>query len=211
MKEIKIGSQIWAQEDLKVLKFKNGDLIPIVQDAEEWSKMKSAAMCINPYTLAYFYNWYAVNDSRGLAPEGWHVPTDAEWTTLTDYLGATTAGGKMKFAAPAWNGTNESGFCGLPGGARNSNGSFLDAGNYGHWWSSSPDGSYNAWTWFLSSYNGYLNRSYYDKRFGFSVRCIKGEVVCTANDEHSARLDEIALKLDQLQREIETIRASKKP
>jgi uncharacterized protein (TIGR02145 family) len=121
------------------------------------------------------YNWYAVNTGK-LCPTGWHVPTDDEWSVLTDYLGGeSVAGDKMKSSAsdsPAWNGTNSSGFSGLPGGRRNGSGDFGSAGSSGFWWSSSPDGSL-AWYRLLLSNSDSVLRSTYNQRGGFSVRCVR--------------------------------------
>lgn len=208
MKEVKIGSQIWAQEDLRVMRFRNGDEIPVVQDREEWANMRSSAMCINPDTGVYLYNWYAVNDERGLAPKGWHIPSDAEWTVLTDYLGGlSVAGYKMKSSyaeRPAWNGSNSSGFSGLPGGYRNYGGYFVYVGTGGFWWSSSPYLS-DAWTRKLNFYNDDVNRYYDSKQVGMSVRCIKNNVVCKQPKEdlrakfieHSVRVDSLTKKMNK--------------
>ena len=172
MNTIKIGSQEWATEDLKVTKFRNGEDIPLVTDDEEWAELETAAYCISPKGH-YLYNWYAVNDPRGLAPEGFHVPSDEEWTELTNHLGgASVAGKKMKTSA--WNGTNSSGFSALPGGYRtNLDGSFYAEGIYGSWWSSSADGPKFAWNHLLPSASDFVYRSNYYLRTGFSVRCLK--------------------------------------
>ncbi|MBM3416347.1 MAG: hypothetical protein FJY20_07845 [Bacteroidetes bacterium] len=147
--EVTIGNQVWMAENLNVDKFRNGDPIPHAKTAEEWTKAgqnKQPAWCYydnNPANGAKYgglYNWYAVNDPRGLAPRGWHIPSDDEWTVLTDYLGGEdVAGTKMK-STSGWeengNGTNSSGFNGLPGGLRGGNGSFSSVGKFGGWWSS---------------------------------------------------------------------------
>jgi uncharacterized protein (TIGR02145 family) len=122
------------------------------------------------------YNWYAVVDARGVCPSGWHVPTDGEWTVLTDYLGGEPVAGvqmKMEFG---WvnntNGSNASGFSGLPGGYRDSHGSFFSAGDKATWWSSSLNNDSSAWYRFINEnesvarYGDFLTR-------GFSVRCIQ--------------------------------------
>ena len=133
------------------------------------------------------YNWYAVDDARGLCPSGWHVPTDGEWMTMEMALGMSEAdandtafrgtdqGTQMK-TDYGWygsgNGTNSSGFSGLPGGYRIGDGSFSDAGQYGFWWSSSPNGSV-AWGRYLyGGFEGVL-RGNFDLRYGFSVRCVR--------------------------------------
>ena len=177
MNTIKIGTQEWATEDLKVTKFRNGEGIPLVTDNDEWSELTTAAYCISP-NGHYLYNWYAVNDARGLCPTGFHVPTDGEWTELTDALGGEeVAGGKMKSSpsdTPPWNGSNSSGFSALPGGGRDSlSGYFYYEGYYGNWWSSSANGSNDAWSRYLYSDSDYVYRDYDYRRNGFSVRCLK--------------------------------------
>lgn len=172
MKTVKIGSQVWTKKNLKVFKFRNGDIIPIVQDDEEWSKMTSAAMCINPDTGECYYNWYAVNDPRGLAPEGFHVPSDEEWDKLVNHLGGNQVAGKHLKSQKKWDGDNSSGFSGLPAGYRDYNGSFDNLGYYGYWWSSSPNGG-NAIC--RSLYSGYSNVYRFNggPQVGFPVRLIK--------------------------------------
>ncbi|MBM3920821.1 MAG: hypothetical protein FJ347_06290, partial [Sphingomonadales bacterium] len=145
---VSIGGQVFMSKNLDVSTFRNGDPIPQAKTYEEWGRAgenQQPAWCYynndpaNGAKYGKLYNWYAVNDSRGLAPEGWHVPSDAEWTILTDYLGSD-AGTKMK-SKTGWNengnGTNSSGFSGLPGGTRNYNGTFYTIGYDGYWWSSS--------------------------------------------------------------------------
>lgn len=172
MNTIKIGSQEWATEDLKVTKFRNGEDIPLVEDDREWADIDSAAYCITPHGN-YLYNWHAVNDPRGLAPEGFRVPTDAEWTELTNFLGGEKVAGK-KMKTSTWNGTNSSGFSALPGGSRyDANGNFFNEGNSGLWWSSSANGTNFAWFRYLYSDSDGVIRDDYYQRFGFSVRCLK--------------------------------------
>lgn len=170
MKEVKIGSQVWAKKNLKVTTFRNGEPIPVVQDQNEWSEMSTAAMCFTPEGEA-LYNWYAVNDPRGLAPEGWHVPTDAEWQQLVDFLGGDMLAGKA-MKAKKFGDDNSSEFKALLGGYREPIGSFNSVGSYAYFWSSSPIGSY-AWSRVL--YSGYdsVFRNYSGRRFGFSVRCVR--------------------------------------
>ena len=118
---VKIGSLTWAAQDLQVSKFRNGEPIPLVKEDKEWAQLNSAAYCIAPGGY-YLYNWSAVNDPRGLAPAGWHVPTDEEWEDLVHYLAQTLGDEDLVGAAlkddVAWNGTNSSGFSALPGGFR---------------------------------------------------------------------------------------------
>jgi uncharacterized protein (TIGR02145 family) len=199
-KEVTIGNQVWMAENLNVDKFRNGDPIPEAKTAEEWKKAgenQQPAWCYYDYDASNgtkygkLYNWYAVNDPRGLAPNGYHIPKDAEWTQLSDYLGGKNeAGTKMK-STSGWlrtmqgsiNGTNESGFSGLPGGIRMSNGIFAYIGYNGYWWSSTEFNAPGnrvanyACNRYLSCSNGSVNMTYnYDhssKKNGFSVRCIR--------------------------------------
>jgi uncharacterized protein (TIGR02145 family) len=130
------------------------------------------------------YNWYAVskttNGNKNVCPTGWHVPTDAEWTVLTEYLGGeVVAGGKMKEAGTtSWKGpnteaTNISLFTGLPGGLRNDDGKYGYFGIYGNWWGSTEYNTNDAWYRYLSIGNGNANRNFYSKKNGLSVRCLR--------------------------------------
>lgn len=172
MNTIKIGSQEWASEDLKVTKFRNGEDIPFVKDNKEWTELTTAGYCITPKGN-YLYNWHAVNDPRGLAPDGFHVPTDDEWTELTDLLGGEDIAGNV-LKTQEWGGTNSSGFSALPGGLRSSSyGDFCSVGYYGCWWSSSAYGTVDACYRLLYSVNDSVYWSYNYLRYGFSVRCLK--------------------------------------
>jgi uncharacterized protein (TIGR02145 family) len=181
--EIKIGTQTWTTKNLDLSTYKNGDVIPQVQDEEEWANLTTGAWCYyenesdNGTTYGKLYNWFAVNDPRGLAPTGFHIPTDEEWTTLTNYLGGEIeAGDKMK-STTGWdedgNGTNTSGFAGLPGGCRNSHNSFENIGEDSSWWSSSELNTTSAWNHYMRSYFGSVLRSNSQKQNGFSVRCLR--------------------------------------
>ena len=193
-----IGDQCWFAENLRSENYENGDAIPSGLSDSEWQTTNSGAVAVygeddgcNHYSpdidacdpsqslseYGRLYNWYAVDDARGLCPSGWHVPTDGEWTVMTDVLGGeSVAGGQMK-STYGWygggNGTNSSGFSGLPGGNRlGSDGSFYDAGYYGPCWSSSPLLS-NAWYRNLNNYNEVVFRNDLNLRYGFSVRCVR--------------------------------------
>ena len=178
-----IGTQQWMQQNLEVVTYRDGTIIPQVTDAVTWRGLTTGAWCYydNDPSSGYgkLYNWYAVNDPRGLAPQGWHIPTDAEWTTLSTFLGGrSVAGGKMKtkgttrWEAPNGEATNESGFAGLPGSYRSDLGNFTPG--WGFWWSATDSSEKDkAWHYRLTNSNGILYREYLDKRFGFSVRCIK--------------------------------------
>jgi uncharacterized protein (TIGR02145 family) len=182
---VTIGTQCWTQTNLDVSKYRNGDPIPEVTDATEWSNLTTGAWCYfdnnsaNGPVYGKLYNWHAVNDPRGLAPEGWHVPSNAEWITLTTYLGGEgIAGGKMKETGTAhWVGPNtadnSSGFTGLPGGCRNGNGMFTNLGSTGFWWSSSDVDASNSWHRLLNYFYDSFNMYYNYKTNAYSVRCIK--------------------------------------
>jgi uncharacterized protein (TIGR02145 family) len=180
-----IGAQYWMEKNLEVTTYRNGDPIPYVTDATAWAALTTGAWCYynndpaNGSLYGKLYNWYAVNDPRGLAPVGWHVPTDAELTTLSTTLGGdAVAGGKMKVAgttrwtAPNTGADNSSGFAGLPGGNRNSNGLFFNVGNYGFLWSSTENSTTFAWSRLLSYDAGFINMGSSNKQVGFSVRCL---------------------------------------
>jgi len=174
-----IGNQIWMTENLKVKRYRNGDIIPQIQDPLQWSESTTGAWCYyeNDTSKGVLYNWHAVNDSRGLAPVGHHIPSDAEWTILTDFLGGEDAAGTKMKSTSGWeedgNGTNSSGFSGLPGGYRNLLGSFANVGYGGGWWSSTESGTYPAWYRSLRYNSGYVDRYDDSKRLGFSVRCLR--------------------------------------
>ena len=184
-KTITIGSQVWTIENLNVSSYRNGDLIPEVQDQKEWAKLRTGAWCYfendtaNGIIYGKLYNWYAVNDPRGLAPKGYHIPTDTEWTKLCDNLGGEeVAGAKMK-STTNWdddgNGTNSSGFAGLPGGFRSfmEKAGFWDIGENGFWFSSSEFDTDSAWGRNLNLEDGALGKKEEYKRFGLSVRCLR--------------------------------------
>ena len=183
--QIKIGSQEWTAENLNVEHYRNGDVIPQVQDVNEWAKLTTGAWCYydndseNGKTYGKLYNWYAVNNKRGLAPKGWHIPTDAEWTTLTDYLGGErVVGGKLK-ATTLWDtpnkgATNSSSFTAFPGGSLDhADGSYYDVGEYGFFWSASAYDDNGAWARVLNYDDSAVNRNLYYKGAGFSVRCVR--------------------------------------
>ncbi len=149
-KTVKIGEQVWMAENLKTDRYNNGDIIPNIQDNAEWAKLQNGAWCNydnfiqNDEIYGKLYNWYALADSRNICPVGWHVPSNAEWEKLIDYLGGeNVAGGKMKstglslWESPNLEATNSSGFSGLPGGSRPGgfyDGSFYGIGYKSFWW-----------------------------------------------------------------------------
>jgi uncharacterized protein (TIGR02145 family) len=190
-----IGAQEWMTGNLKVTKFRNGDPIPQAKTNEEWAEATqegTPAWCFygNHSNLdewyGKLYNWYAVIDPRGLAPAGWHVPGAQEWDQMADFLGYDVSA-KLK-SSGGWdeenNGTNESGFNGLPGGFRYADGhDFLLFGIYGVWWTASEAEGNQAEARHLAIFNPEMlwqsdadgiGRFYVEKGYGFSVRCIKG-------------------------------------
>lgn len=181
---VTIGAQTWMAENLKTTRYRNGEPIPNVTDSTVWAGLATGAYCwynndaaTNKAAYGTLYNWFAVADGRNIAPEGWHVPTDAEWDILINSLGGDlVAGGKLKEAGAHWyspntDATNASGFTALPGGYRNY--SFYYMGYDGGWWSSSADGAPNAWTRYLYNFRANAFRFTFFKQHGFSVRCIR--------------------------------------
>jgi uncharacterized protein (TIGR02145 family) len=182
---IVIGTQQWMNKNLDVAFYKNGDPIPQVTDGTTWATLTTGAWCYynNDSTLGNtygkLYNWYAVNDTRGLAPQGWHIPSDVEWTTLSTSLGGeSVAGGKMKeagtlnWASPNTGGNNNSGFAALPGGFRNG-APFVLQGSWASWWSNTPADNNNIWGRFIFVSDVNLGRGITDKNIGYYVRCVK--------------------------------------
>ena len=183
---VAIGTQVWMTKNLDVSTFRNGDPIPQVKTSEEWEKAgenKQPAWSYyenaqaNGAKYGKLYNWYAVSDPRGLAPKGWHIPSDKEWTVLTDYLGGEAVAGKKMKSNTGWsengNGINSSGFTALPGGFRNYFGAFYYIGSYGFWWSSTKVSADDAWFRALGYNYGDLYRGTNHKVDGFSVRCLR--------------------------------------
>ena len=189
-KTVKIGKQEWMAENLNVDKFRNGDLIPEVKSQKEWEKAGKSgkpAWCnydnnnINGEKHGKLYNWYAVNDPRGLAPEGWHIPTDVEWGLLVLELGGDKkAGHALKYTYgwannkdSAGNGTNTSGFEALPSGLRNGLGAFGYKGQGGGWWSNTAIDTAKSWYRFVLYASPMVFKDAYGNRNGLAVRCVK--------------------------------------
>ena len=182
-----IGTQVWMVENLKATRYRNADLIQNITDSTQWNMyLNTGAYCNYRNDISYantyghLYNWYAVNDSRNIAPAGWHVPSNVEWTTLTSFLGSNVAGGKLKeagtvhWASPNTGATNETGFTALPGGYREGfYGTFEWITNYLYSWSSTEVDESNAWFGLMGYNFGDLSEGIYEKIFGFSVRCMK--------------------------------------
>ena len=212
---VAIGTQCWTKENLRVTKYNDGSVIgdstnstwgTAIIGARTENKGNSdlpSSPSVSGYvgTLGYLYNWYAATDSRKLCPDGWHVPTDAEWTIMIQALvpsqvvdgtifGAQslTAGTVMKSDVTnltagtglGWNpsspGTNTSGFSGLPGGYRQSGGSFNGIRNDAFFWSATENIINTAWYRYLFNSNGNVSRNHITKSVGASVRCLKNSI-----------------------------------
>jgi uncharacterized protein (TIGR02145 family) len=197
---VKIGDQVWMAENLAYLPSVN----PAASGSEDAAgsyyyvydydgvNVADAKATANYTTYGVLYNWTAAmagessstsNPSgiQGVCPTGWHLPSDAEWTELTDYLGGTSvAGGKLKetgtthWDSPNTGATNETGFTALPGGLRYNNGTFFNIGNYGYWWSATEDDATIAWYRYMNYNLSNVNRgNSLNKEDGFSVRCVR--------------------------------------
>ena len=198
---IKIGNQWWMARNLNATKFRNGENIPYVSDVYEWKgAYQSPAMCNNYDNAEYgqiygkLYNWNAVNDSRGLAPVGWHVATHAEWTALKDHTDSHWSFivnvPKALASHDYWKTStvegavgnnlllnNFTGFSALPGGDRGgTNGTYFNIGEVGFWWTSTEYSISNAWYWYFSFDVSYIVWDNNTKRFGMSVRCVKDAI-----------------------------------
>lgn len=182
---VTIDTQVWMVENLKVTKYLNSNPIPNINDSAQWSILTTGAYCNydnnESYVTTYgrLYNWYAVNDSRNICPTGWHVPTDADWSNLTNFLGGeNVAGAKLKetgtkhWRDPNAGATNETGFTALPGGSRY-NSTFVTLTLYGFWWSASEENQDSAWIRIMRRVSSDIGRFPDNKKNGFSIRCIK--------------------------------------
>lgn len=191
---VSIGDQVWMAENLRVSRYRNGDIIPSGLSGDEWRSTSSGAYTIYPHLLidtlgsdtevlaAYgaLYNWHAVTDARGLCPAGWHVPADNDWLELAYYLadeGHFNKEGRALKSLSGWynegNGTDNYGFSALPGGNSNLDMIHKDAGLSGNWWSSTETGNTHAYQRAMSYAYGFLDRGEFWKNTGNSVRCLK--------------------------------------
>ena len=196
-KTVKIGNKWWMAENLKVKKFRNGSAIPVAQTNADWL-MGSAACCLfdnNSTAPGLLYNWFAVERADDIAPEGWHVATEADWKDLERTMGMPDSlidklnwrepgvcGDKLKIKAPTgWTnyapiwGTNESGFTALAGGCRLPEGKWATPGLFatGFWWTSTGNDSNSAWFRQLDYKKSGVFRYFVSKKYGMSVRCVK--------------------------------------
>lgn len=184
-KTVYINGREWLAENLRTTIYNDGLPIPYVTDNGAWGLPTPAYCWYNNdhetygNTYGALYNWYAVKTGN-LCPTGWHVPTNAEWTQLTTYLGNTSnAGGKLKetgtthWISPNIGATNETGFTALPGGYRQGNGTFFYNGYYGYWWGSTEIDTYYSWGWEMENTSHLVGKTYQPKALGFSVRCVR--------------------------------------
>jgi len=187
-KTIAIGTQIWMAENLRAVKYRNGDIIGTTSPATldissettpkyQWAYDSSEN---NTATYGRLYTWYAVTDSRNICPTGWHLPTDADWQSLVNFLGGEdVAGGKLKetgishWNSPNTGASNETGFTSIPNGARNPSGSFESIGYSGHHWNSSTSGIHSSGDWYMFYNTSRAVRTGNPRAYGFAVRCIK--------------------------------------
>jgi uncharacterized protein (TIGR02145 family) len=182
---VKIGDQWWMAENLKVLHYRNGEAISIVTDSSQWSSLTTGAYCYygnnSSYANTYgcLYNWYAVDDSRGLAPKGWHIPTSEEWSELENSAGMGAAlkeVGTAHWQSPNTDATNKYGFAALPGGSRSSDASFVDKGYSAYFWTSTTGNCLKGADYKQLYYDnpGSSGTCFQgDFRCGISVRCVK--------------------------------------
>ncbi|MDP3359642.1 MAG: FISUMP domain-containing protein [Lutibacter sp.] len=181
---IMIGSQVWMMENLKTTKFRNGELIPNITSANGWANTSFSAYSNYDNnerfvsTYGRLYNGYTINDHRNICPEGWHIPTVEEWSTLESYLGGfNSAGGKLKeigtnhWKSPNSGASSSTNFLALPGGARNYTGEFGYLSQICYWWSMTNNINGPVWSVNYNSANFYKDTA--PNKFGFSVRCIK--------------------------------------
>lgn len=183
---VTIGAQVWFGENLKVTRCRNGHELSYISNDTTWSVWPGGAYywynddSSNMEVYGALYNFAAVIDSCGLCPKGWHVPTESEWLSLIAFLGGDEiAGGKLKEKGTAyWNypnigATDESGFCGRPGGGRGRISGSGDIGEFATWWSSTPYDSTYAWHYGLCRNSAKMRFNPGHRGSGFSVRCIK--------------------------------------
>lgn len=189
-----IGCNAWMTKNLDVSTYRDGTPIPLVTSAAIWDTLTTGAYCYYTNNASVFgpvygklYNWYAVNDPRGLAPEGWHIPSEYEWTTLINTLGGSNvAGGMMKtigavastppvlnWIEPNLGATNFTNFSAMPGGQRNGAGNFSGVGLFGNWWTSTRGATNFAWSRKLNNLDMEITGDGTDLQFGYSVRCVK--------------------------------------
>ncbi len=187
-KTLVLSNKIWTAENLNVSHYRNGDAIPEAKTVAEWDRYgesKTGCWCYygfnaaNGFKYGRLYNWFAVNDSRGLAPSGWHIPRDVEWLIFTKIPGRGDKPGKGMKSVSRWgdekencSGTNETGFNGLPGGCMGADG-FRGIGVIGSWWCSTESEVSFARIRSLACNSDDLWLHATLKQCGNSVRCVK--------------------------------------
>jgi uncharacterized protein (TIGR02145 family) len=184
--DVRIGDQVWMSKNLDVSTFRNGEVILQANDTVQWNhagENKLPAWCYFNFNVANgkiygkLYNFYAVRDRRGLAPKGYHIPTEDEWTNLIDFLGGEDFAGLKLKNISGWNnngnGDNSSRLSCLPGGRCINSGNFILIGYGGYWWSSTESGSNGAWSPGLFYDTTEVFSCITNKSGGFSVRCVK--------------------------------------
>jgi uncharacterized protein (TIGR02145 family) len=188
---IRIGNTYWLRSNLCVTKYRTGEAIPVVTADNQWKTLTTGGICSyeisgeNAQRYGLLYNKYAVDNAKGICPEGWHVPSYHEWMQLADLIGGSSvAGGRLKsrgtieggtglWYAPNSGATDSTGFSGLPGGYRINYGTFYSLGNVAFFWSSSDSTATVGWNVILDANNTELQRNFNLKTNGFSVRCTK--------------------------------------
>lgn len=186
---IQIGNQEWMAENLRTTRYSNGDTLSHCIENWRWYSITTGAWCNYNNDPSYdalygkLYNWTTTVDPRNICPQGWHAPSNEDWTTLINFLGGTVvAGKKMKSTIQAhWLGTNgeatnESGFSALPSGGRASDGNFMLMSYRAPFWSTTESGSGNPWASIAEIFwdnNGTYNFSAENKKYGYCIRCLK--------------------------------------
>jgi uncharacterized protein (TIGR02145 family) len=216
-KTVTIGTKTWMAENLKTTRLNDGTLIPLVSVYDEWQALTTSGYCwyennaTSKNSYGALYNWYSVNSGK-LCPTGWHAPTDAEWSALTNHYGVEEiAGGKLKekgtthWQDPNEGATNEGGFTALPGGHRGFNGAYGDLGDFGYWWSSTGSNATEAWYRIIGYRESNIQRlSFGRKNSGYSVRCVMGPAVSTNVPDASTQkpLQSVTVRNDQYRFEV---------
>jgi uncharacterized protein (TIGR02145 family) len=197
-KTITIGTQTWMAENLRVTKFRNGESISNITDNTKWASLKTGSQCTYNNNseknsidkFGRLYNFYAVSDARNIAPKGWHIASNAEWTTLISYVsqnkGISGSTAQALASISDWNessipeavgndytSNNSSGFCGLAIGIRGDYGVCDYVTKYAAWWTSNPNDANTAWFRSMSYYSKEMSKNFYNKSYGLSVRCVK--------------------------------------
>jgi len=183
---VAVGRQVWTSRNLDTDRYRNGDPVRHAASEAEWhdaASKEEGAWCWyggegeNGRVYGRLYNWYALSDPRGLAPAGWHIPSDREWQELVDFLGGEAAAGRALKSAEGWGAAAGaepgSGFRALAAGSRNCLGGFFALGRDAFFWSATPSGDFEAWNREITGRNDGVRRVSVNRSIGFSVRCVK--------------------------------------